>query len=167
MRFRRSRPRVCSGVPCYLRAACAVGLLVPGVSALGGVLAGDGPAAPTSVLFSAHPQTLVVANLASEVGDADLTDIEVADFDNDGRQDIAVAWYADDPYNYEDDLRFITIYFGDGVGGFERDVDLDLFIADPWLEPRSVFRHGTADIGTGDFDGDGDVDLAVTPVFWR
>ena len=129
----------------------------------GGAPGGIAPAYKS--LFFPQPGILEVAVLEPDVSDTDLTDVEVADFDNDGRNDIAVAWYADDPQDYEDDQRFLTIFFGDGLGGFERAVDIDLFVPDPWLEERSVFRHGTADIGTGDFDGDGDVDLAVTPFF--
>jgi hypothetical protein len=109
--------------------------------------------------------TLTVAVLDEQIDCADITDIEVADFNGDGRNDIAVAWYATDLDDRDNNLRFLTLYFGTGTDGFTRGADFDLYIPNDWIDALSVFRHGPADIGVGDFDGDGDPDLAVTVFF--
>jgi len=111
------------------------------------------------------PLTLTVAVLGAEIDCADITDVEVADFNGDGRNDIAVAWYATDIDEIENNLRFLTLYFGSGTNAFVRAADIDLYVPNNWIEALSVFRNGPADIGVGDFDGDGDPDLAVTVFF--
>lgn len=111
------------------------------------------------------PLTLTVATLGDEFNPADISDVEVADFNGDGRKDIAVAWFATDPDDRSNNLRYLTLYFGVGTHGFERAVDIDLYIPDEQIEALSVFRNGSSDIGVGDFDGDGDLDLAVTVFF--
>ncbi|MBU0639364.1 MAG: VCBS repeat-containing protein [Planctomycetes bacterium] len=97
--------------------------------------------------------------------DAGISDVAVADFSGDGRNDIAVAWYVTDGQSAALNQRMVTIYLGTGTADFVRAADLDLFVLNPYLEALSVFRNGTADIGVGDFDGDGDADLAVTGFF--
>jgi hypothetical protein len=124
----------------------------------------EGPCIPATYLIS-EPMTLTVAVLGADIDRADITDVEVADFDGDGRNDIAIAWYATDLHELSNDLRFLTLYFGSGTTEFVRVADIDLFIPDYAVEALSVFRYGCADVGVGDFDGDGDPDLAVTPFF--
>ena len=118
-----------------------------------------------ATLYLSAPATLSVAALGEEIDCADITDIEVADFSGDGRNDIAVAWYATDVDNLANNLRCLTLYFGVGSHDFVRAADVDLYLPNYQIEALSVFRNGPADIGVGDFDGDGDPDLAVTPFF--
>ncbi len=116
-------------------------------------------------LYVPAPLTLTVAVLAEETDCADITDVEVADFNGDGRNDIAVAWYMTDLDEMANNLRTLTLYFGTGADSFDRAADIDLYIPNYVIEALSIFRNGPADVGVGDFDGDGDADLAVTPFF--
>jgi hypothetical protein len=111
------------------------------------------------------PLTLTVATIGDEFDQADISDVEVADFNGDGRMDIAVAWFATDLDDRPNSLRYLTLYFGSGMHGFERAVDIDLYIPNEQIDALSVFRNGSSDISVGDFDGDGDEDLAVTVFF--
>jgi hypothetical protein len=116
-------------------------------------------------LYVRVPLTITITELGDEVESANITDVEVADFNGDGRNDIAVAWYATDSADMANNLRFLTVYLGSGTGNFTRAADIDLYEPNYMIEALSVFRNGSADIGVGDFDGDGDPDLAVTPFF--
>lgn len=123
------------------------------------------PLEGNSTLYVSAPLALPVTTLDHDIDCATLTDIEVADFNGDGRNDIAAAWFATDLQDIDNNLRFLTLYFGTESGGFVRGADLDLYIPDELIEPLSIFRFGCADVAVGDFDGDNDVDLAVTPFF--
>lgn len=70
-------------------------------------------------------------------------DLAVADFNGDGRPDVAVA-------NHETD--YLTVLFGDGTGG------LALAPQSPVHVPSRPHPHGVAH---GEFNGDGHPDLAV------
>lgn len=123
------------------------------------------PPVEGSTFYRSTPLALTVLSLGAEIEAADITDVEVADFDGDGRNDIAVAWYATDVHDMTSNQRFLTFYFGYGSDSFVRAADLDLYIPNYQIEALSIFRNGSADIGVGDFDGDGDPDLVVTPFF--
>ena len=140
-----------------VRQADAVLLNVEG----GGYAEVDEPA----TLYISTPHTFTVAEFGAEIESANITDLEVADFDGDGRNDLAVAWYVTDLDDMDNNLRFLTVYLGAGTNGFTRAADIDLYVPNHMIEALSVFRNGPADIGVGDFDGDGDPDLAVTPFF--
>ena len=117
------------------------------------------------LLYKAQPTLIRIAELGAWIDGATITDVEILDFNGDGRKDIAVAWYATDYNNMlGNNLRFLTILIGEGTS-FSRLVDINLYVPDYGIEAKSIFRNGTSDIGVGDFDGDGDPDLAVTPFF--
>ena len=78
---------------------------------------GDGPVDPPT-FFLCQPWSLEVATLDDEIDAADITDVEVADFNGDGREDIAVAWYATDLDDTDNNLRTLSVYFGSGTGSF-------------------------------------------------
>lgn len=144
-------------------AGCAVAILTLPASGLAAAHSVDGgPSSdPTSlVLYLADPLLITVAEFGSETDYALVTDVEAVDFDTDGRLDIAVAWQADRVFHFPDFTRMLTVFRNTGTG-FTRLVDIDLFVPDFDSEARSVFYYGTSEIGIGDFDGDGDTDLAV------
>lgn len=122
------------------------------------------PRLTPELLFKSDPAVLTVALFGPAIQGGTVTDVEVADFNGDGRNDIAVAWYADHNADIRRHLRCLSFLFGTGVG-FAPPIHLDLFSYDPTMPAASIFRYGTSDIGVGDFDGDGDADLAVTAFF--
>ena len=143
---------------------CAGTLVFGGSARSSGIGTGDVDPRPfSSILYKSTPFVLRVSDLASNYDGATATDIEIADLNNDGRNDIAVAWYANDNEDRYANIRALSIFFNEG-GGFSAATDIDLYIPDPdaWM---SVFKNGTSDIGVGDFDADGDADLAVTAFF--
>ncbi|MFN0136385.1 MAG: FG-GAP-like repeat-containing protein [Phycisphaerae bacterium] len=106
-----------------------------------------------------------VATAGVFIDRAQVTDLEIADFDRDGLNDIAAAWFLTDFDDSSRNRRALTIWWGTGRPQFERGVDFDLYIPDPNLESLSVFRNGPGEVCAGDFDGDDDKDLAVLPFF--
>ena len=157
---------------CYLPLMFALGAL-PRASADGSNdvalwedhLCRCGTLADPLTFFLSAPWTLEVASLDDEIDAADISDLEVADFNADGRNDIAIAWYATDLDDAEHNSRYLSVYFGCGTGSFVHAADYDLYVPNEFFDALSVFRNGPADIALGDFDGDGDPDLAVTPFF--
>ncbi|MFH1749188.1 MAG: FG-GAP-like repeat-containing protein [Planctomycetota bacterium] len=115
------------------------------------------------LLFKAYPVRIQVAAVGNEVDSATISDVEIADFDGDHRKDIAVAWYCTDCEDISTRQRFLSLYLNSGTG-FWLAREFDLYIHNP-IDNKSIFRNGTADIGLGDYDGDGDVDLAVAAFF--
>lgn len=111
------------------------------------------------------PQTIEIAAIGAEIDSAAITDVEVVDLNGDGRNDMAVAWFVTDTADMANNVRALSIYLGAGDADFVHLVDIDLYVPDYFIEQLSIFRNGSADIGVGDFDGDGDPDLAVTPYF--
>jgi hypothetical protein len=126
---------------------------------------GPGPRSLAPVHFQSTPQTILVADLGPEFDIAAISEVAVADLDRDGFRDIVVAWFATDVQNTASNLRFITIFYGDGRGGFVRGNDFNLYIRNVANQQRSIFANGTAAMALGDFDADGDLDIAVTAYF--
>jgi hypothetical protein len=77
-------------------------------------------------------------------------ELAVADVDNDGKTDVLVTHAV----TYAFDSHRFRIYFGDGAGGFfsEKEVQTGVY----W----EAFTTGP--IAVGDFDQDGDIDVAVS-----
>ncbi len=119
----------------------------------------------TQTLLRAEPLVLAVAEVGPEIDVGLITDVEAADFDGDGRTDLAVAWFLTDSQNNDTRQRYLTFFFGTGTHDFVRGPDIDLYVPYPYIDELSVFRYGCSEIGVGDFDGDGDPDLAVLPYF--
>lgn len=127
---------------------------------------GDGsPRGAAPVFFKPMPLVITVADLGPQFDSASITDIEAADFDRDGRTDLAVAWYATDSQDSTASIRALTLFYGTGSTELQRAADISLYVRNPNIESLSIFRHGTAELAVGDFDGDGDLDLAATPFF--
>ena len=120
------------------------------------------PASP--LLYKPRPTVLSLGQFAANFDEAAVTDVALADLDGDGRLDIAVAWFATDTSDYTLNVRKLTIFFNEGTS-FTRSADIDLYVPDPVDETMSVFYIGTSSLGVGDYDGDGDLDLAVMPYF--
>jgi len=117
------------------------------------------------LLLKPDPQLITVAVLPPSVDWATITDITVADFDGDGRKDIAVAWFSTDFQDLvHNSRRTLSIFFGNGPG-FRPAQNYNLYVPDAECPAMSVFRFGTSTIGVGDFDGDGDIDMAVLAFF--
>ena len=153
-----------------MRFHCGATLVSLGVC-VGFTVAGGGSGGPGEpdelfgpLLFKPDPIVLSIATLHHGIDAATVSDVESVDLNGDGRNDIAVAWYATDMQDMTANVRALTVYFNQGTT-FTRGADFDLYIPNYEWETRSVFRNGTADIGCGDFDGDGDTDLAVTGFF--
>ena len=95
-----------------------------------------------SSLFTIGGAFPVGSGSASEVSSANMV---TADFNHDGKADIATL-------NTND--RTITLLFGDGTGGFT-----------PAPSSSPISASGMTAMATGDFNGDGIPDLALTGVF--
>ncbi len=128
-----------------------------------------GEAAPPpnnhGLLIRSSPIIVPVTLVPPEYSSGTVTDVEVADYNGDGRSDLAVLWHLTHATTYRENLRRLTVFENTG-DEFALLAELDLFDPDqPLGEAWSIFRMGTADLGIGDFDGDGDVDLAASPFF--
>lgn len=107
---------------------------------------------------------LTAAELPSGYDFGTVTDVALLDFDTDGRRDVVAAWYATDIEKVFPPRRILTLFRNTGVG-FEVYREFDLYIPDENMPALSVFYQGTSEIAVGDFDGDGDDDLAVFAFF--
>ncbi len=122
------------------------------------------PSSPVATgLLNALPTVINVALFEDNIYTASISDVLVADLDADGWNDIAVAWYASDASDISNNQRVLTLFHN--VDGTEfQPTHINLYIPNYDFVSLSVFRIATGMIGQGDFDGDGDCDLAVTPV---
>ncbi len=118
----------------------------------------------SALLVRPLPLRLSLADLPDQYDVVTVTDVELVDLNGDRRLDIVAAWFATDLQSPPSGRRFVTIFANVG-NDFTRAADIDLFIYDVAFPPRSVFRNGTAEVAVGNFDGDGDFDLAVTAFF--
>ncbi len=118
---------------------------------------------PYYALYKPSPLALQLATFPQYIDSANTSDVALADFDGDGRLDIAVAWYASSTQVPAANQRVLTIFLNRG-GRFDRAADLNLYIPDANTPGLSVFRNGTGALAVGDFNGDGRPDLAVLPL---
>ncbi len=114
------------------------------------------------VLYKQSPITVRVATLPGSFKNVTTTDVEVADFTGDGSPDIAVLWQANSPADNPANLRRLSVFSSDSGEIVELEV-FDLYIYNAYTPALSIFRNGTSELAIGDFDGDGDADLAAFP----
>ncbi len=123
---------------------------------------------PTAVGFPAAPRPpidlVALHGFGAEIDDARVTGLAVTDLDGDRQPEVLVAWYVTDFEDPSHDRRRLTILRPDVSGRLVRSDEIDLFVPDPF-PPLSIFRNGTGEVVVGDFDGDGDPDVAVLPFF--
>lgn len=116
------------------------------------------------VYYKPSPIVLEIAAFDDDYDTATVTDVEILDFNVDGQNDIAVAWYATRYDDLSESRRALSVFVGNG-DAFELAETIELYVFDAEEPAFSTFLYGTGDIGVGDFDGDGDQDLAVTAFF--
>lgn len=153
-----------------MRSMATYALMLSLASIGGGLVGATTPATASEpepeegMLYHAEPMRLPMAEFGSDIITATTTDVEVADIDGDGRGDILAAWYANHESDRSQHLRRLSVFRNVGCS-FEPFAEFDLYEYNADSHALSVFRNGTSDIGTGDYDGDGDVDFAVTPFY--
>src|SRR5262245_5481569 len=151
-----------------LMSACARGQApsqAPSLAAPGSQYDGPDSRSLAPVLFHSQPQSILVADLGPQFDSAAITEVVAADIDRDGSRDVIVSWFATDVENPAGNLRYVTIFYGDGMGGFIRGNEFNLYIRNTANQQRSIFANGTAAMALGDFDADSDLDIAVTANF--
>lgn len=117
------------------------------------------------VNYADEPTELLVSQVANSIDVAYVTDVEVVDWNLDGRLDIAAAWFKTNLENRNDNVRMVTIFYNQGANEYTRGPDISVYVPDPIIPTRSIFYNGTSELTVGDFDGDQDKDLAVLPYF--
>lgn len=115
--------------------------------------------------YTADPLHVPVATVSSAYSRSGVTDLELADFDGDGRLDIAALWFANHALDPAQNLRRLTILTTAGPAAFTTYAELDLYEYNASNPGQSIFELGTGELAVGDFDGDGDTDLAALVFF--
>ncbi len=136
-----------------------VGALFPGVDH-----ADCQPPKRSVIGYEAEPAVFTLAEYLPTTLSGAVSDIEIVDLDGIGPPEIAVAWYLTDADRFASKRR-LTILALDSTGAVYVAAERDLYYPDPFLEQLSVFRNGTGELAVGDFDGDGDQDLAALPFY--
>lgn len=126
---------------------------------------GAGTRTPPPVHFQPSPNILQVTETGPEFENSRISDLAIEDVDRDGCRDIVVAWWANHATDFNAHQRFLTIFYGDCIGNFSRGTQINLYVRDLANQQRSIFANGTAAMALGDYDGDGDKDIAVTANF--
>lgn len=119
----------------------------------------------SSLLLKPEPIVIPIFAIPPNYDSAAVTGIAAADFNGNGLTDLAVAWYATDLQDMSVNRRAITILYGTGRESFLPGPEIDLYISNDKFPELSIFRNGTSEIVVGDFDGDGDPDIAALPFF--
>ncbi len=110
------------------------------------------------------PQTVVLHSFGNGIDLAAVSGIAVCDLDADRRPEVLVAWYVTDFEDSDKNRRRLTVLRPDAEGELAIAEEFDLFQPHV-IPPLSVFSNGTGEVVPGDFDGDGDTDVAVLPFF--
>jgi len=109
------------------------------------VIATSGLTSTLTVLIAARDGGFTPAPASPISVEWETTGLTVGDFNKDGKLDIAVTGYALS-------LTGVQVFLGDGQGGF--------FPTTP-IQASSFGMNNVSGVGVGDFNHDGDIDLAV------
>lgn len=115
-------------------------------------------------LFSSTPHFANIVELPDEYTIVTITDVEVGDLNGDGRPDLAVLWFASHQSGPTAHMRRLTLLYSDGTE-FRRGPEFDLYEYDPDDPFEAIFFNGTSELCLGDFDGDGDLDMAAAAFY--
>lgn len=122
-----------------------------------------GPVQPAPDLRP-YPSVVALHSFGSEIDLGAVSGVAVCDLDGDRQPEVLVAWYVTDFDDSDHNRRRLSILRPDSNGELEIDDEIDLFVPHV-IPPLSIFSNGTGEIVPGDFDGDGDTDVAVLPFF--
>ncbi len=126
-----------------------------------------GPSGGSSQLvpdLKPYPSVVALHRFGAGIDLGAVSGIAVCDLDADRRPEVLVAWYVTDFENRDRDRRRLSILRPDSDGELQLVDEIDLFVPHT-IPPLSIFSNGTGEIVPGDFDGDGDTDVAVLPFF--